>query len=167
MLRTRLRGQTYEDEPSPNADFRRFLLTFAVFSLLLENKALGKRRFSRKTADFRGKPQIFSGTRRKPQIGVCPLRFAPLSVALVAPNYCSEKNLPPGKSPAKASKSSTSKIPHSHVLEEGKRPPTPTHSVSLSKRPVLLRADFVLTGDPRPLYYKTPPCLFYHKIALS
>ena len=32
--------------------------------------------------------------------------------------------------------------------------------------PVLRRADFVLTKDPRPLYYKTPPCAFYHKISL-
>ena len=53
-----------------------------------------------------------------------------------------------------------------HFLEEGKRPPHPTLSVLLGKRPVLLRADFVLTKDPRPFYYKTPPCLFYHKIAL-
>ena len=51
-------------------------------------------------------------------------------------------------------------------LEEGIRPPTPTHSVLPRKRPVLLRADFVLTKDPRPLYLKTPPSLFYHKVAL-
>ena len=41
-------------------------------------------------------------------------------------------------------------------LEEGKRTPPPHF-------PVLLRADFVLTKDARPLYYKVHPCLFYHK----
>ena len=48
----------------------------------ITNKAFGKRRFSQKTADFRGKPQKTTGTRRKPQIGVRPLRFVPLSAAL-------------------------------------------------------------------------------------
>ena len=44
-----------------------------------------------------------------------------------------------------------------HKLEEGKRPPTPkTRSQHL---------DF--TKDPRPLYYKTPPCAFYHKNVCS
>ena len=39
-------------------------------------------------------------------------------------------------------------------------------SVLLGEWTVLLRAETVLTKDPRPLYYKTPPCLFDHKIAL-
>ena len=30
----------------------------------------------------------------------------------------------------------------------------------------LLRADFLLTKDPQPLYYRIPPCLFYSKLAL-
>ena len=38
--------------------------------------------FSQKTADFRRKPQKTAGTRSKPQIGVCPLRFVPSSAAL-------------------------------------------------------------------------------------
>ena len=33
-------------------------------------------------AHFRREPQMFAGNRRKPQIGVCPLRFVPLSAAL-------------------------------------------------------------------------------------
>ena len=44
--------------------------------------------------------------------------------------------------------------------------PPPMASSELRKLPVLLRADFVLPKDPRPLYYKTPPCLFCHKNAL-
>ena len=36
----------------------------------------------------------------------------------------------------------------SSLLEEGKRP-APTHPVLLRKRRVLLRADFVLTKDPK------------------
>ena len=44
--------------------------------------------------------------------------------------------------------------------------PTPTLSALLRKWPVLLRMDLVLTKDPRPVYYQTPPCLFYHKLAL-
>ena len=68
---TNLRGQT---EP-----FFRLLLIFCR-SGVLENKAFGKCRFSQKTADFRKNPQ-------KPQIGVCPLRFIPLSAArLPLPN---------------------------------------------------------------------------------
>ena len=43
--------------------------------IFLENESLGKRRFSQETAET-------AGTRRKPQIGVCPLRFVPLSTAL-------------------------------------------------------------------------------------
>ena len=70
---TNLRGQT---EPK-----RRFSLIFADSRLFLENKAFGKCRFSQKTADFRREPQKTAGTRRKPQIGVCPLRFVPLSAA--------------------------------------------------------------------------------------
>ena len=70
------------DKPSPNADFSRFSLIFADSRPFLENKAFGKRRFSQKTIDFRRKPLIFAGNRRKPQIGVCPLRFVPLSAAL-------------------------------------------------------------------------------------
>ena len=38
------------------------------------------------------------------------------------------------------------------ILEEGKRPP-PQDKIQ--------RLDF--TKDPRPLYYKTPPCVFCHK----
>ena len=72
---TNIRGQT---EPK-----RRFSLIFADSRLSLENKAIEKRRFSQKTADFRRKPQKTAGTRRKLQIGVCPLRFVPLSAALV------------------------------------------------------------------------------------
>ena len=71
---TNLRGQTKH--------FRRFSLILADSRLSLENEAFGKRRFSQKTADFRRKPQKTAGTRRKPQIGVCPLRFVPLSTAL-------------------------------------------------------------------------------------
>ena len=36
----------------------------------------------KKKTDFRRKPQKNAGTRRKPQIGVCPLWFVPLSAAL-------------------------------------------------------------------------------------
>ena len=74
---TKLTGQT---EPK-----RRSLQIFADFAdsrLCLENKAVEKRRVSQKTADFCRKPQKTTGTRRKWQIGVCPLRFVPLSVAL-------------------------------------------------------------------------------------
>ena len=59
---TNLRGQT---EP-----FRRFSLIFADSRLFLENQALGKRRFSQETADFRRKLQKTAGTRR--------LAFVPL-----------------------------------------------------------------------------------------
>ena len=71
---TNLRGQT---EPK-----RRFSLIFADSCLFLENKAFGKHRFSQKTADFRRFSQKTAGTRRKPLIGVRPLRFVPLSAAL-------------------------------------------------------------------------------------
>ena len=84
----RLRGQTQGDKPSPSADFRRFSQIFADSRLFLENKAFGKRRFSQKTADFRRKPQKAAGTSRKPQIGVCPLRFVPLSAALDSFVFC-------------------------------------------------------------------------------
>ena len=68
---TNLRGQT---EPK-----RRFSLILQILAFFfLENEAFGKRGFSQKTADFRRKPQITAGTRRTPQIGVCPLRFVPL-----------------------------------------------------------------------------------------
>ena len=46
-----------------------------------------KRRSPQKTADFRRKPQKTAGIRRKPQIGVCPLRFVPLSAALILVQY--------------------------------------------------------------------------------
>ena len=62
---TNLSGQTER----PNADFRQISADSRLF---LENKAVGKRRFSQKTADFCRKPQNSAGTRRKPQIGVCP-----------------------------------------------------------------------------------------------
>ena len=42
------------------------------------------------------------------------------------------------------------------LIERGEKALTPTLSVLLRKRPVLLRPDFVLTTDPRPLYYKSP-----------
>ena len=68
---TNLRGQT-----KPKRRFlQRFSLIFGRFScLFLENKAFEK------TADFRREPQKTAGTRRKPQIGVCPLRFVPLTM---------------------------------------------------------------------------------------
>ena len=44
--------------------------------------------------------------------------------------------------------------------------PTPTLSALLRKWSVLLRADRVLTTDPRPLHDKTTPCQFSHKIVL-
>ena len=56
------------------AYFRRFY----SFSLLAENKAHWKCRCSQKPAVFRRKPQQTGGTRRKLQIGVCPLGFASL-----------------------------------------------------------------------------------------
>ena len=50
-------------------------------------------------------------------------------------------------------------------LEEGQ--PPPLHTFSLTKKTArLLRADFVLTKDPKSLYYRRTPCLFYHKLAL-
>ena len=52
------------------------------------------------------------------------------------------------------------------MIGTGEKALTSTLSALLRKRPVLLRADFVLTKDPPPLYCKTPPCLVYHKIAL-
>ena len=42
------------------------------------------------------------------------------------------------------------------LLQEGKRPPPPDKIQHL---------DF--TKDPRPLYYKTPPCAFYHENVCS
>ena len=48
----------------------------------------------------------------------------------------------------------------------GERTPAPTLSALLRVWPVWLRADFVLTNHPRPLYCKTLPCPFYHEIAL-
>ena len=42
--------------------------------------------------------------------------------------------------------------------------PPPLHSALLRKWPVLRRAMFVLTQDPWPLCYKTPPCQFHHKL---
>ena len=81
---TNLRGQT---EPK-----RRFSLIFADSRLFQENKAYGKRRFLQKATDFRREPQIFAGTCRKPQIGVCPLRFVPLSAALTGSPPCHDRN---------------------------------------------------------------------------
>ena len=46
---------------------------------------------SEKTADFRRKPLKTAGTRRKPQIGVCPLRFVPLSAALTRKMEANER----------------------------------------------------------------------------
>ena len=96
---TNLRGQT---EPK-----RRSSQMFADSRLFLGNEAFGKRRFSQKTAGFRRKPQKTAGTRRKPQIGVCPLRFVPLSAALqksqkTAPNnYLNTLRGLPGHYPVK------------------------------------------------------------------
>ena len=58
--------KTWQDKLSVLFLVRKGLLGF------LEKKKLGKRRFSQESA----------GTRRKPQIGVCPLKFVPLSAAL-------------------------------------------------------------------------------------
>ena len=74
---TNLRGQT-----EPKRRFSQIFADFCRFSSFPRNKAFGKRRFSQKTTDFRRKPQKTAGNRRKPQIGVCPLRFVPLSAAL-------------------------------------------------------------------------------------
>ena len=52
---------------------RRCLLVFAGSRHSLGSKAFGKLRFSQNTADSCRKPQKTAGTRRKPQIGVCPL----------------------------------------------------------------------------------------------
>ena len=41
-----------------------------------------------------------------------------------------------------------------------KKEKTPTHPQDKSQH-----LDF--TKDPRPLYYKTPPCVFYHKNVCS
>ena len=48
-------------------------------------------------------------------------------------------------------------------LEEGKNP-TPALSALLRKWSVLLGGVWVLTKDPKLLYYKTPPCIFCHKL---
>ena len=75
---TNLRGQT---EPK-----RRFLQIFADFCRF---SPFAREQSIWENADFRRKPLIFAGNRRKPQepaekpqIGVCPLRFVPLSAAL-------------------------------------------------------------------------------------
>ena len=67
---------------SPKRKFSQMFADFADSRLFLENKAFGKRkifaenrRFSQETTDFCRNPQ------RKLQIGVCPLRFVPLSAA--------------------------------------------------------------------------------------
>ena len=52
------------------------------------------------------------------------------------------------------------------IFGREEKAPTPTLSALLRKWRVLRRADFALTKDPRPLYNKTPPCLFQHKLAL-
>ena len=53
-----------------------------------------------------------------------------------------------------------------HSLPVGRRDKAPTSTLSalLRKRPVLLTADFVLTSDPRLVYYKTRPCLSTAKL---
>ena len=74
---TNLRGQT---EPKRRfslifADFCRFL-SFPRKQSIWETQIFAEnRRFSQKTAE----------NRRNPQIGVCPLRFVPLSAALIGP----------------------------------------------------------------------------------
>ena len=60
----------------------RFSQLFTDSRFSTENEAFGKRRFSQETVDFRRNLQKTSATRRKPQIGVGPLRFVPLSAAL-------------------------------------------------------------------------------------
>ena len=42
-------------------------------------------------------------------------------------------------------------VEFSVILEEGKRPPPQDKIQHLN-----------FTKDPRPLYYKTPPCVIYH-----
>ena len=86
FFRARSKKRTQGDKPSPNADSRWFSLIFADSRLFLENEAFGE------TQIFRRKPLIFAGDRRKLQepeenrkIGVCPLRFVPLSAALLFP----------------------------------------------------------------------------------
>ena len=110
-----LKGRAEGDKPSPNADFRRFSQIFADSRLSLENKAFGKRRFSQETADFCRKPQKTAGTRRKPQIGVRPLRFVPLSAALRKSGV------------EKLTQSSGTKKEHKHKEFGQKPPPSQTH----------------------------------------
>ena len=50
------------------------------------------------------------------------------------------------------------------MLGRGEKARTPTLSALLRQWPVLLRADFVLTKDPRPLYYKTLPVYLTTKL---
>ena len=65
-----------------------------ILAFLLEYKAFGKRRFSQETADSRKEPQ--KGTRRKPQIGVRPFRFVPLSAALTYTHPTTDQRTPWG-----------------------------------------------------------------------
>ena len=46
----------------------------------------------------------------------------------------------------------------------GQKTPTPTLSILLRKWQILLMANSSFTKDPRPLYYKTPLCLFTTKL---
>ena len=57
------------------ADSRRFSL---ILAFSWKAKHLGNADFRRKPQILAGKPQKTAGTLRKPQIGVCPLRFVPL-----------------------------------------------------------------------------------------
>ena len=64
----------------------------------------------------------------------------------------SAPTVPSGKSPAKCSKFCTKKSP-THFLKGGEKTPTPKISALLRKRPVLLRANVVLTKDRKRPYY--------------
>ena len=80
---TNLRGRT-----EPKRRFSQIFADFCRFSPFPRKQSIWETQIFAETADFPRKPQIFAGTRRKPQIGVCPLRFVPLSAAPNIGKFC-------------------------------------------------------------------------------
>ena len=85
-----LKGTNPRGQTEPKLRLSLIFADFCRFSPFLENEAFGKRRFSQRTADFRRKLQKTAGTRRKPQIGGCRLRFVPF---ISAPLQDSQRDL--------------------------------------------------------------------------
>ena len=72
-----LKGINLREQTEPKHRFSMIFADFADSGNCQENKSFGKCSLSQKTADLHRISLKTAGTRRKPQIGFCPLRLSP------------------------------------------------------------------------------------------